>query len=294
MFPGAIPASQEIWVFGDELLQQSVEWLKKLECNAQSTETQNPQLYIHERYNVRSYLSPTSEEKSSKQNFILRIRNEIATTVMRKILLPQKILVMISSSKLDNPVFGIECMEGLFRWLLDEIEDIIKFQKRCLPEKSKNFDTPAVYFLKILPKPNGTPGNNLFKGVRRKFNNTLQTMLEAYHHFGFINVHEITTRPKDEKFFAAPDSGILSDEGTIQLWDSISQTFKAIDLKQKPKSMMRDQGSQWDPNDFRSDRKSYGRDSHQRKSFHESRTHNYYNDADRYPNRPNYSNQYYY
>lgn len=293
-----MPAAQEIWIFGDELLKQSAGWLKRLE-SAFINDRTKPQLYMHEHYNVKTYVTPNKgKAEEENANFIQNVRNEIATTVMRKIMLPQKILVMLSSERLSDPVFSIECMEGLLRWLLDEIEDIVKFQKKCLPEKSKNFDTPRVYFLKILPKPNESPRSNLFKGVRRKFNNTLQSMLESYHQFGFINVHEITTRNKDEKFFITKDSGLLSDEGTIQLWDSISQTFKAIDMKIKPKAITKDQSSQWDPNDFRQerkDRKSYDRDSQNsiRNSAYKAKTYNCYHESDRY-NRPHYSSSYYY
>lgn len=274
------------------MLEQSVGWLKKLE-SAFASDSSKPQLYIHEQYNVKTYVSQGSNEDETK-NFIQKLRNEIASTVMRKIMLPQKMLIMLSSKLLDDPVFGIECMEGLLRWLLDEIEDILKFQKKCLPSKSKQLETPRVYFLKILPKPNEAPGSNLFKGVRRKFNNTLQTMLQSYHHFGFINVHEITTRTKDEKFFIAKDSGLLSDEGIIQLWDSISQTFKAIDLRMKPKAITKDQSSQYDVSDFRQERKTQNYQGQGRSnSLNSNYYHNSYYDQDRYA-KPHYSTSYYY
>lgn len=98
---------------------------------------------------------------------------------------------MLSNTKLDDPVFAIECMEGIICWLLDKIDDLIKFQKKCLPEKAKKIDSPRVYFLKIIPKPNGAANCNLFKGVRCKFNSNLQNMLQAYHGFGFINVQKM-------------------------------------------------------------------------------------------------------
>lgn len=186
-------------------------------------------------------------------------------------------------------------MEGLLRWLLDEIEDILKFQKRCLPEKAKSFEKPRVYFLKVLPKPNEAPNNTLFKGVCRKFNNSLQNMLQTYHLFGFINVHEITTRPKDQRFFISNTSGILSDEGAIQFWESISQTFKAIDAKIKPKSITRTQGTQWDPRDCQkknSDRE--GREkSHSRSSYSSYYDQPHFKNQDRYQ-KPHYRQQDYY
>lgn len=212
---------------------------------------------------------------------MLSIRENIAATVMRKTLLPSAILVMLSSAKLEDPVFAIECLEGLMRWLLDEIEDIIKFQKKCLPPKALLYDTPRVYFLKILPKPSQSQGANIFKGVRRKFNASLQNMLEAYHTFGFINIHEITTRQKDERFFISNTSGKLSDEGTIQFWESISQTFKAIDNKLKPKSITKSQSSQWNPNDFKQPiNKSQDDDMHSRERNYNYRRHQ--NRHDRY------------
>lgn len=215
---------------------------------------------------------------------------------MRKVMLPKVILIMLSSSTLDNAVFAIECMEGLLRWLLDEIEDLIKFQKKALPEKSKHFENPRVYFLKILPKPKETQNQNLFKGVRRKFNSTLQNMLESYHSFGFINVHEITTRDKDERFFISPRSGLLSDEGIIQLWDSISQTFKAINNRTKPKAIMKNQQTQWDPKDFEK-RRTHSRREYRNLAIRDDENHyDYgYNRKDTYPSNTNYrANSYYY
>lgn len=254
---------------------------------------------MHECYNVRAYVSPVQ----TNSNFIQEIRNELVNTILRKVILPQRIIIMLSSAKLNDPVFSIECMEGLLRWLLDEIEDILKFQKRCLPEKSKKLDAPRVYFLKILPKPSGCPGNNLFKGVRRKFNSTLQDMLESYRGFGFINVHEITTRIKDERFFISPESGILSDEGAIQLWDSISQTLKAIDFRLKPKSITKDQFTQWEIKDqkraehlepkTRDRSPRINKYRHNPNSYQSQEQHRYNNNG-HCQGRPYYSNSYYY
>lgn len=212
---------------------------------------------------------------------------------MRKIILPQKILILFSSKLLEDPVFSIECSEGLLRWLMDEIEDIIKFQKKSLPEKSQKLDDPRTYFLKILPKPNDAPGNNLFKGVRRKFNTNLQNMLQAYHSFGFINIHEITTREKDERFFMSSQSGLLSDEGIIQFWESISQTIKAIDMKHKPKAITKGQSTQWDQHDSnkaqkRNREKDFHRKSYSSYDYRCSETNDWNSD------RAYYSNSYYY
>lgn len=297
IFSGQPPANQEIWVFGDELLNESKGWLKKLEFE-HLTDNSKPHLYIHESYNVRTYQSPPIQGQN--ENFLSKIRNEFAETVQRKIALPSAILFMFSYQRLEDPVFAVECMEGLLRWLLDEIEDIIKFQKRCLPEKSKSFENPRVYFLKILPKPNEAPNNTLFKGVRRKFNNTLQNMLQSYHQFGFINVHEITTRTKDERFFISTNSGILSDEGTIQLWESISQTFKAIDTKKKPKSLTKTQATQWDPKDFKDFHSTHiqnktgasriQRDHHSQNTYYEDRQETY----NSYPKKRYHHRDYYY
>lgn len=266
--------------------------MRKLEFAFLSDESK-PQLYIHEVYNVRAYKSPTKEGES--ENFIVEIRNEIVNTILRKVILPKIIIILLSSKKLDDPVFSIECMEGLLRWLLDEIDDILKFQKRVLPDKSKKLDAPRVYFLKILPKPNDAKGNNLFKGVRRKFNTTLQTMLESYHFFGFINVHEITTRAKDEKFFISNQSGILSDEGAIQFWDSISQTIKAIDHKNKPKTITKNQYTQWSQNDSnRAAKLDKKNDINYRRQAYQKQDYRRFENSERYSARPHYNDSYYY
>lgn len=240
---------------------------------------------------MRTYQTP--REKLQPANFVLEIRNEIVNTIARKILLPQAMLVMFSSKQLEDPVFAIECMEGMIRWLLDEIEEIIKYQKRCLPDKSKSIETPRVYFLKIIPKPSNSANITLFKGVRRKFNTMLQEMLHSYHYFGFINVHEITTRPKDEKFFISDQSGTLSDEGTIQLWESISQTFKAMDQRCKPKLITKTQATQWDPKDFEKSRSHHDRERTYRHESFKSKEYRHYDD-DRYAANTHYNHSYYY
>lgn len=261
------------------------------------TDEAKPQLYIFEHYNVRTYQEPTQEFAN---NFALKIRNEIAKTIMRKVLLPKVILILLSSKRLEDPVFSIECMEGILRWLMDEIQDVVKFQTKCLPDKSKKLDYPRIYFLKVLPKPGDAPNNALFKGVRRKFNSNLQNMLEAYPQFGFINVHEITTRPKDQKFFISNQSGILSDEGAIQFWESISQTLKAIDWKVKPRAITKNQYSQWDPKDFkpvqRDHRSADGHLDCRRDSYHDKNTYydEYHDQRQRYSKSQKYNNSYYY
>lgn len=239
-----MPASQEIWIFGDHFLTETQGWLKKLEF-AHLQNPKMPALYIHEEYNVRTYLTNLAKEDD---NFIKAIRNEIATTVMRKVMLPAAILIIVSNDILDDAVFTIECMDGILRWLMDEIFEIIKFQWKCLPQKSKKLDEPQIYILKALPKPNKIAKANLFRGVRRKYNANLQSMLEDYPGFGFINVHEITTREKDEKYFISNYNGKLSDEGIIQFWVSTSQAFKAMKEGNKPKSMVADKTIQTEPN----------------------------------------------
>lgn len=203
-FSGPIPAQKEIWIFADQLLNQTQGWLKKLEFEYLK-DGRIPQLYLYEKYFIRTY--PQDENSIYKHNFIAEIRNQIANTTMRKVLLPSAVLILISNEKLEDAVFTIECMEGLLCWLFDEIHEIIRYQLSCLPQKSKNFEEPRVYILKALPKPTKAKNLNLFKGVRRKFNQTLQSILEDYHNFGFINVHEITTREKDEKFFISQYDG---------------------------------------------------------------------------------------
>lgn len=277
------------------MLNETKDWLKKLEF-AFLTDDSKPQLYIHEHYNVRTYQDPDANDTKSSTHFALKIRNEVAQTIMRKIILPRAMLILLSSTRLDDSVFAVECMEGILRWLMDELEDIIKFQTKCLPDKAKKIDSPRVYFLKILPKPSDSTNNTLFKGVRRKFNSTLQNMLEAYPRFGFINVHEITTRQKEQRFFISNNSGLLSDEGVIQLWESISQTFKAIDGKIKPKAITKNQYSQWNPDDFRPKQRNQRSD---RNEAYSRNSYNYdtpkYGEHDqRYAPRHSYSNTYYY
>lgn len=241
-FTGQIPAAKEIWIFGDDFLAQSQGWLKKLEF-AHFQDNNMPSLYIHENYNVKTY--PTTN--TTRNEFLKEIRNAIANTIMRKITLPSAILIMLSNNLLEDAVFAIECMDGIWRWLMDEIYEMIKFQWNNLPPKSKKFDEPRVYVLKAIPKPNKIKAAALFRGVRRKYNSNLQNMLQDYHGFGFINVHEITTREKDEKFFISNLDGTLSDEGTIQLWTSISQTFKAMDEGNKAKALVAEKATQTDP-----------------------------------------------
>lgn len=204
-----------------------------------------PHLYIHEKYNVKTYLIQQGEQ------FLGGIRNAIANTVMKKTLLPSAILILFNNDILENAVFTIECIEGLMRWLLDKIHKILKYQIKCLPPKSKKYEEPRVYIVKALPKPSGIAYPSLFKGVRRKYNQTLQNMLEDYHMFGFINVHKITTRHQNEKYFISQDSGKLSDEGMVQFWLSISQTFKAMDKRRKAKTLVASKETQTDSEMFR-------------------------------------------
>lgn len=226
-------------------MTETRDWLKKLETHHLTNDT-FPSLYIHECYNVRTY-----QDNTAQGNFIQKIRNDIANTVMRKVLLPSAIIILISNNILDDPVFAVECSEGLLQWLLDEVFEIIKFHKKCLPPKSTKFEEPRVYVVKALPKPSKIPLPTLFRGVRRKYNNNLQNLLENYHNFGFINVHEITTQQQDEKFFISNYSGKLSDEGIIQFWISISQTFKAMDDKVKAAVMVLNKNTQTEILNFR-------------------------------------------
>lgn len=80
---GLVPANKEIWIFGDDLVTETKEWLEKLEFAYIQDETK-PRLFIHENYNVRVYKNTITEAQSS--NFIKEIRNDIANTILRILL----------------------------------------------------------------------------------------------------------------------------------------------------------------------------------------------------------------
>lgn len=105
-FSEPIPSRDEIWIFGDDFLDHTQGWLKKLAQNNRESENY-PSLYIHDRYNIKTYPIPRDEK------FLSGIQNQIANTVMRKILLPSAMLIVMNNNMLEDAVFTIECMEGL-------------------------------------------------------------------------------------------------------------------------------------------------------------------------------------
>lgn len=171
-----------------------------------------------------------------------QIQNNLAHLMKIHYKLPEKIIIILNNSILDDAALATTQLPALLQWLLTEIEAAISFRRKHLPIRCLRTGEPAVYLLKMLPRASRAEQIDLFKSIRRKVNSTIPSIISKFE-FGFINVCEITTT---SSLFFDRSGKALSPAGMQQFWVSISDTIKQINEEKlpKPKALTEDKGSQ--------------------------------------------------
>lgn len=236
---GYVPANHQLWILGDQLLKDTKAVLQSLKTGF-IQDSAKPRLFIHDNFNVFTH----HEEKEGQQNFIQQIITNFAQMLKANYKLPAIILILLDNSKLDDPPFATTALPRLIKWLLAEIDFMIKTRLGQLPKRCTTPVEPAVYLLKFLPRTNHAENADLFKSVRRKVNNIIPELVNEFQ-FGFINAYEINTTTA--LFFNSTGTK-LTQAGIVQFWASISKTIQSIieEKRGKIKPILRSNTSQTD------------------------------------------------
>lgn len=228
---GYVPAFKQIWIIGDSFLKTTQSCLTALKT-AYINDPTKPRLYIHDHYDVITLF----EDEPGNENFVKQVRNNLAQLMKTHYKLPEKIIVMLNNTLLDDTAFAVTQLTELLKWLLSEIETAINYRRKYLPIRCLQPGEPAVYLLKMLPRGNKMVNTSTFKSVRRKINNQIPTITEKFE-FGFINAYEINS---STSLFFDRHGKHLSPTGTMKFWESVSDTIKEMNEDKLQKAKIHD------------------------------------------------------
>lgn len=175
---------------------------------------------MHDHYDV----IPFFDDSNAKNNFLWQIQSNLAALMKAHYKLPEKIIIILNNSSLDDTAFAITQLAKLLQWLFKEIEAAINYRRRHLPVRCLKKEEPAVYLIKMLPRAARAENSEIFKSTRRKINHQIPVIAEKFE-YGFINVCEITTT--DSLMYDRTGKN-LAPAGILQFWQSVSETIKEI------------------------------------------------------------------
>lgn len=209
------------------MLKSTISCLNALKT-AYINDPTKPRLYIHDHYDV----IPHFDDSMAKNNFLWQIRSNLAQLMKIHYKLPEKIVIILNNTILDDTAFAVSQLANLLKWLLSEIEAAITFRRKHLPIRCLKDGEPAVFLMKMIPRGNRSDNSEMFKSVRRKLNTEIPTIMDKFE-YGFINAYEITST---SSIFYDRHGKTLSPAGIIQFWVSISDTIKEMNENKRQKT----------------------------------------------------------
>lgn len=209
------------------MLKSSISCLNALKT-AYINDPSKPRLYIHDYYDV----IPFFDDSQANNNFLWQIQNNLAHLLKVHYKLPEKIVIILNNSILDDTAFATTQLAAILQWLFKEIEAAINLRRKHLPIRCLKKNEPSVYLIKMLPRATRAEDGDMFKSIRRKVNNQIPLITEKFE-YGFINVCKITT---SNSLMYDRSGKALAPAGMVQFWDSISHTIKEINEEKGSKS----------------------------------------------------------
>lgn len=163
-----VRAVKDLWIIGDHLSRIAFPYLQQLGEDHKRGYVN----YLHENYDHYVHFPSFTET-----NVLKMVRNSLVEGLNRRIKLPSVIVVMCSEQILtEDPLFLPSEVERKIKWLVREIETIIKVRKGILPIKAYTLGEPRVMWVQLFQnsKANKLNGDNL-----QKFNNILKRICHA-------------------------------------------------------------------------------------------------------------------
>ena len=167
-----------VWFLGDNFAATTY---RKYYLNRSQTYKEGSSItfedYISSHYDY--HMQCNSRFNSSTENMLVRIQNTLAGAVNKSIALPKYIIVILDDdliTYLDYKGVGVgELLGEWLRWLMTEIEVIIKARKDQLPVKVKRDMEPCIYWCISPTHVNFSAQRN---DLRKKLNFCLESLLK--------------------------------------------------------------------------------------------------------------------
>lgn len=140
------------------MLQNTISCVTGLKT-AYINDPSKPRLYIHDHYDV----IPIFDNSNAKDNFLWQIQNNLATLMKTYYKLPEKIVIVLNNSTLDDTAFATTQLASMLQWIFREIEAAINLRRKYLPIRCLRKGEPSVYLIKMLPRASRAENAEIFK-----------------------------------------------------------------------------------------------------------------------------------
>lgn len=228
MFTDNVPANNNIWIVGDNLLREASGHFEKLRKDLKSEKgnsSEDNRIYLDKNYAIKI----VSPGMYTGNNIPLVILDSVVDTMNEIPKLPHTVIMVVNDRKFWNDKFLLKKhMETILSKFMKEFHKITDLRKYALDDKAVEWDQPRVFITRPLPLPNNLPKESYpagFRSNRRKYNRILDRVRKQGK-FSIINLNGFTSQNKGNLF---TESGSISEKGFQQFWIELSNAVQLDD-----------------------------------------------------------------
>lgn len=262
---------KDVWFIGDHMVRNAYPYLQSLQEDHGTGHVN----YMHANYDTYVFYPVFTET-----NVLTMVRNSLVEALNRRLKFPTTIVILLSDQIImEDPLYLPSEIDRKIKWLLREIDAIIKIRKSLLPAKAYIFGEPRIMWVRAF---NNTKSNYISRDILLKYNNMLRKICMAK------AVYTIPTYTYDESGSRCfdRDGKTQIKEGFDLLWYDIITGIKKHDHNDEQANIdqiIREHGKLRDHNDSAnySSKVSTNRSDHPETNHDQN---NYHGEGDGYNN----------
>ena len=227
-----VKALKDCWLIGDNFLADIFPTLQRIKSDTPIKQKQAP--YIYDYYNIFSWTSPLSDERSTPA----RILNSFTEGLNKIHRLPKYVLVLSDKDILDGLQYNKNLSSNIeyqLSWLVQNISKLIT--RRCDDLKDKrpgalttSFE-PMVVWVKCINRPDRATNDDQYikaANMSKVFNHILEETICCENYMYILDIESLD----DTQSSYFKTNGRLADSGKEQYWKELDFKMKKFDRRQ--------------------------------------------------------------
>ena len=227
---GKINALEDVWLLGDEFLQEIIPTLQGLKTQATMTKKSPP--YLYEYFNIFAFYTLHNQ---FPRNILTRIQNALIEAFNRREKLPKYIFVLLDkdlvqyANSLDLFNYGIkDVLAKWISWFLHSVDKHLNIRKDDLFNKRPGAfagKDPKIIWVKMLDRPHVAQSDQRFKtqSLTSKFNALIDDVVKNRKDNLCMELGAL----EHNRHYAA--SSQVNQFGKMQYWKELDYYFKRFD-----------------------------------------------------------------
>ena len=223
---GYIAAQNDVWLCGDEFLNNLFPILQEL-CDS-AKDAHEPIPYLYQYYNITRI---TEEKMSTNKTFLSRVINSITRGLQNQPKLPRYIIMLIDADLVqfvNHFGFSISHILGsCLEWLMKNLDCVISSKKDTLcrrqPGAIKSGE-PKIIWVTMAYRPEFCLAVNKKVAAAPKFNAVLADLVRDRKGHLFMDLHNKITSPLNFN-----KAGYLNQRGKEVYWQEIDRKLEEFD-----------------------------------------------------------------